>query len=328
MKFLLFIFLAFEVSALPSIGQSDLLRNFNQLEFFSSWLNGRYVDHINQYDPHIDRSTSGKAISNASHCNFARGLFLAEFKRPFTMITVGNDFEGTLTAAATYPDSVFVITEGKVDHPPSNLIILSKKLHPEDIRILSQCEDFDVVYVPNLIETFGEASEEAYQELVNLGRYLFITSKEHPEPFPLKTDKHYLLRKTWVRDLHSEQSHRIYSSFTEKKLFKSNKALNQMTLISDWKPGINLITFKMLGGIYPTKTMLFDQLTLLKEIPHNDWVINNMVLQGNKIVLVDFDDPRRGPTAYCSDQLFQDHLDIIEMEDIEELKRRLTTGLK
>ena len=251
---------------------------------------------------------------------------LLQFERPFTMITIGNDINTTLKAAALYPDSVFILTEEKGIYSLSNLIILSKKIKPDDIRILSQCEDFDVVYVPNLTKTFGQQDLDVFKDLVNLGQYIFISSGD--ENVFLKTEKNYLLRKTWIRDLHSEKSHFIYSTLKEKKLFKSNKALLGNTIVSAWNPGINLITFKMLEGIYPTKKTIVDQLTSLRTTPHNDWVINNMILQGSNILLIDFDDPRRGIDTYCSDSLFEAHVKLIEMNDTEEIKRLLMEGLK
>ena len=67
---------------------------------------------------------------------------------------------------------------------------------------------------------------------------------------------------------------------------------------TQWLTGINLLTFKMLHGVYPSNERIKKSLKKLKNVVHNDWTINNMIIQGNKISLIDNDDPThcsRGP---------------------------------
>lgn len=66
-------------------------------------------------------------------------------------------------------------------------------------------------------------------------------------------------------------------------------------MISDWVPGVNILTFKMYHGSYPTTEMLQKSMKKLKGIAHNDWSINNMVLSGHRLIFVDFNDPSHGP---------------------------------
>ncbi len=297
--------------------------------------------------------------------------YLNKFKRPFTMITLGSEWNGysSFKAANIYHDSVFVVTENQSllflcqQQLLHNLILLTESLNKNNLKILSQCEDFDIIFVPDLIKTFQKESKAVLNEIINLGFLIFITipkkkklqnddqyklideieayllelsaiKLECNDPnyeenfYLLERSKNYLLRKTWDRGLHSEKSHRIESNYVEKKLIKNNKNLKGITIESEWKPGINLITFKMLQGVFPIKEKIIENLYSLRTILHNDWVINNMIIQGNKLSLIDFDDPRRGPRVYCSDHLFEKNLQIIYLDDKEEIIKRLIQGLK
>jgi hypothetical protein len=80
----------------------------------------------------------------------------------------------------------------------------------------------------------------------------------------------------------------LQSSFTEKKFYKEPSCVT-----SDWLPGINLATFSMLYGVYPTNVMLYKQLQAFKEIEHNDLVLANIIVQGDALKLIDFADDRR-----------------------------------
>lgn len=51
----------------------------------------------------------------------------------------------------------------------------------------------------------------------------------------------------------------------------------------------------MYHGAYPTASMLKNLLETIQNPSHNDWIINNMVLQGNKLTLIDIDDPSHNP---------------------------------
>lgn len=78
----------------------------------------------------------------------------------------------------------------------------------------------------------------------------------------------------------------IVSDFNTKNLVKEGE-------VSTWKAGINLMTFLMLRGIYPTHDALRAQIKSMKRLDHNDLVIGNMVLQGTTLIPIDFCDTRR-----------------------------------
>lgn len=61
---------------------------------------------------------------------------------------------------------------------------------------------------------------------------------------------------------------------------------------TDWIPGINLVTYKVLNGIYPTKEMVIIQLKAFKGFKHRDFHIGNLIIQGTNLVAIDGDDLR------------------------------------
>ncbi len=61
--------------------------------------------------------------------------------------------------------------------------------------------------------------------------------------------------------------------------------------VSAWLPGINLMTFKMLNGKIPSFEQLENEVIRLFKVPHVDWMPNNMIVQGNNVSLIDFEDP-------------------------------------
>ena len=155
----------------------------------------------------------------------------------------------------------------------------------------------------------------------------------------LPCNKSSLKRKTWLRTLESTIT--IQSTFTEKKLVKKTP-YHKNVLTSDWKPGINLITFKMYHGIYPERSTVKKALSAIKYVWHNDWAMHNMILQGNSLTLIDYGDPRMQGRDQSRSQLREQTyqkimqcLDLISPKDVEAfywkyLKTRATqqSGLK
>jgi len=89
-----------------------------------------------------------------------------------------------------------------------------------------------------------------------------------------------------------------------------------------WEPGINLVTFLMYDGAYPTRKEIKIALKTLKNRIHNDWTVNNMILQGKKLKLVDWNDPvhdlARG--RRYSRKLFKAHLHLLDLKDPKEIE--------
>ena len=304
--------------------------------------------------------------------------YLDKYNRPFTMLDIGAS-QGYYSFKAAYNyDAVCVMIEG--DNPAypmvgrqlldlcnantelDNIILLNKKIVPNDLQRLSECEHFDVVLAMNIIHWFKDDWQKVIDAILNMGDIVIIetppeepiTTEEHNalrktiidyitalKPFAsykvprhtsdtfstmyvIKKNGKYLKRKTWIsRKILPENSHQVISTYKKKKLVKQVDWPPDCIKTSRWLPGINLITFKMYQGSYPTKVTIKESLSKLRNSDHNDWTINNMILQGNRLVLIDHNDPTHSPGGIgggriCTPEVFQKHLEIIDIDDPRE----------
>ena len=215
----------------------------------------------------------------------------------------------------------------------NNIMMLNKALTIQHARRLSECEHFDVVLALNIIHWFGESWKEIVDIILNMGSNIIIetppqeaiisdksnqhryeienyllsknalvigevhrhTSDVSAKIYLIPAHKGFLERKTWLIPLMKEKTHLIEADFDKKSLFKKLNYPADTYQKNDWIPGINLVTFKMYNGTYPTSAMLKCLLADARDESHNDWMINNMILQGNKLQLVDFNDPTHNP---------------------------------
>lgn len=210
----------------------------------------------------------------------------------------------------------------------SNLIVLEKFITVEQLIELGQCEHFDVVLAFNVIHHFKEKWQQAIDALLTLGDHILIETPPRgchtaanspiipliedyldanaagkiigkvprygrlglPGPdqkyanfYLFQMHKNVLPKSTWGSS--HLRYYAINSTFTEKTLFKP-----RINKIIDWKPGINLWTFKHLNGKYPYRSHIKDEIARLSLVPHNDFVPWNIIIQGNKLELIDWED--------------------------------------
>lgn len=104
--------------------------------------------------------------------------------------------------------------------------------------------------------------------------------------------KEFLFRGRWnYLKTYKHGEYKIESNFTDKKFIKNKP--NYPLSITPWHAGINLLTFKKLKGIYPTKEMIQSLLYPLISIEHNDLHIFNLIIQGKSLVPIDGDEKGR-----------------------------------
>lgn len=248
----------------------------------------------------------------------------------------------------------------KANSSLNNIIFLNKLLEIEDVRRLSECEHFDVVVALNIIHWFGDSWKNITDCILKMGSIIVIETPPQ-EPglshgdslirdgieqyllskgarilgkvprhtsnsimstiYVVESNKNYLERKTWLTPLLAEKTHMIIIDFNQKKLHKKVDYPANTYLISDWIPGINLVTFKMYSGAFPTADKLKSLLFTVRDEFHNDWLINNMVLQGNKLSLIDFNDPSHKPidsgvrNISFEGNIFENHLKLMDVSD-------------
>lgn len=259
---------------------------------------------------------------------------IAQFHRPVTILFIGatpNDLQlsqdlpyGCLVVSnniATTRKKLFYICK---KNNYNNLILLEKQITIPDLIRLSECEHFDIIVALKPIEQFGNEWKKAISYISNLGAISLISlpqniDKKHLPRFdksflPIQLDvyeqimithksEHNLLRPMWFRDPITKKGaypykkgpYLIVSDYQKKLLYKTvNYPIKKIEKVP-WKPGINLMTFKMLKGTYPETKQVKQSIQNLRSIKSNDWMPNNMIIQGKKIVLIDTNEPIHEP---------------------------------
>jgi hypothetical protein len=252
--------------------------------------------------------------------------FANQYTRPFTAIEIAAcDGTYSLYLAKKYSEAVCVMIEGNELQGPawgdlifvncvrqklSNIILMADVPRSADLQRLSECEHFDLVFSFCAIERAEFDWKSLIDAMLKLGDHLLLevmNTQVQAQNYLLQCGAHAMVtlsvstiyyiacnkktlkRKTWLRTLESKIN--IKSTFTEKKLIKKTPYHDNI-LTSNWKPGINLITFKMYHGVYPTTAMVKKALTSIEYVWHNDWAMHNIIVQGDSLSLIDYGDPR------------------------------------
>lgn len=190
-----------------------------------------------------------------------------------------------------------------------NIVFLNKRISIEEMENVSKCEHFDVVLALNVIHW----SEARWQEMTDAvlalgdkiiiqtppagdnaigGRWLGMIEKyleDKGAKIILKTPRHtgtglyanmyYLeMNKTELKkpDWNREKGNNIYTVRSDifEKLFIKTFADGKKK-VHPWVPGINMLTFNNLNGVYPLQETL-DKLGVKRES-------NNEIVQGNRV---------------------------------------------
>jgi hypothetical protein len=250
----------------------------------------------------------------------------------------------------------------QIDH----IILLNKPVTIEDLQRLSECESFGVVLAMNIIHWFGPRWKEITDAILSLGDNIIIetppqedivsqkenalrrsieeyilsknpqilgrvprhTSDTWTTLYWIKQEKKEISRKTWILHKESARSYKIQSDFTSRTITKVIPYTDNIKTYK-WVPGINLLTFKMYNGAYPLKGTIKTALKKLSGIPHNDWTINNMILRGKEVVLIDKEDPTHGSHGgrKYSEAVLKAHLQMIDLTEPSEIEHYFWNSL-
>lgn len=229
------------------------------------------------------------------------------FKRPITYLEFSSSTSHLEVLAHKYKESVFIFW-GNINHPityADNEIHLTEEVTPEAIQHLGECEHIDVVFIN--IEKYL-SNEQWLKSVSLLAEHVFIEietnkalqtllirfgfneiNKQEAKATYYKYNKITFLKRTqWLEPASLSNSIReIKSSYTEKFLIKKYA---QYPKPINWLSGINLMTFKMLKGTYPTPDMLSSEMAKTYDIHHLDWMPNNIIVRGKHMQLIDTDD--------------------------------------
>lgn len=222
----------------------------------------------------------------------------------------------------------------------SNIVYLKKHMSIDDISKLAACEHFDLVLCLNVIHHFKDEWQKALEEVLKLGEKLIIEtppagsttsfdlninnylspissvicSVERWNKKNLLSNTYLVERKkdfiydTFFANVYNNPLHyRIYkieSNYNDKFMFKFDSSGNLISK-SYYSPGINLVTYKALNGFYPARETIEVLLKNTIGSSHSDCSPSNLVLQGNKICLIDTDDQRQGSSVNCSQSVVE-----------------------
>lgn len=241
----------------------------------------------------------------------------------------------------------------------ANIILLNNEIVPENLVKLGECESFSVVLALNIIHWFGQLWKEVADAIFNLGDNTIIetppeekqASKEqnhlrkeieeylifrgakiigkvprHTSDnamagiYLLESEKKRLVRKHWLAPITNDQ-YTITSNYGAKTMTKSLSHAETVKA-NNWEPGINLVTFLMYNGAYPSRETIEAAVEDIQDLSHNDWTVNNMILQGKRVALIDWDDPAHGSSGgrRSTPKVIKAHLHLVGLRDPVKVK--------
>ncbi|KKQ33447.1 MAG: hypothetical protein US49_C0001G0127 [candidate division TM6 bacterium GW2011_GWF2_37_49] len=235
-----------------------------------------------------------------------------------------------------------------------NVILLNKKMTLEEIEKLADCEHFDVILAFDYIDYKSQQRQMFLDAILRLGDNIFIQTTS----LEAQSEKHQrlsfqeslagnggrlILQTSSVCDTEVEESlfwfQRkkdrlnckcfIYKD-NDKKSFCIKSTYTQKILIKDgcssritWKKGINLVTFLMLNGVYPTKEKMKQEIAKLTRQKLTDFLPKNLIVQGNNIELIDQNDKcRREANLSKSLKFINDAIDKTSQSEVEKLLKQ------
>jgi len=249
--------------------------------------------------------------------------FLDQYKRSFTLLDLAthSNLEGSLgiNIAKEYNcvcvigagnQKAYTLREACKSQAIHNVIILHENIYEKKLQRMSECEKCDVILLFNQSQ---HLSPEKINLLLALGQHIIVETpgenkiakklkeclvshkakhigtiqgKLKTNIYLLKSKNHTLTRIAWAKSNMTNAKYYIKSTFEKKELIK-HKAGKIIT--TPWIPGLNLLTFKICYGIYPEKPDVKKAIIDIIDHNHQDWFPPNMIVQGKKISLIDFE---------------------------------------
>lgn len=229
----------------------------------------------------------------------------SKYSRDITVLDIGEAPVDLIHKnAANYPKSVFVVLGENQEKKelPQNVIWLNHAPTLDDLQRLSLSEHFDVI---NLHSKISDDFEQVISLCLHMSQHVIVNSAQ---PYVLENNKSTfaIIKRSLVHPRTILRKFAVHYDYYEKYLVKVRPPYADQK--STWKPGINLMTYLSFNGSYPDRESVNANLPL--DFTHLDWMPNNMVLQGEKIVLVDTDDPANraavpGTSRLCRAELLR-----------------------
>lgn len=267
----------------------------------------------------ILQSNERSGVKNYTIDNALESL-IKEYKRPITILEIGLRETPVIFQYAVNQNIVCIgmLIEGGEGEAMSalvrkgyrNMMILAPhNIAQKDLETLGQCEHFDIVIVHDITLCLPFNLPRTVDALLSLGDHCFVDVQAESIIADIQK-KHFLKRRNGEHFLHihtpkafldrarftqkqqmiKPKPYKIRSTYTEKFFSKSTRRRP-----TRWIEGINLVTFAMLKGVYPADARIRQQIKLIeKSYPeHNDLVLGNIIVQGDKLIPIDMGDKRR-----------------------------------
>jgi hypothetical protein len=214
----------------------------------------------------------------------------------------------------------------------NRLTLLNRRLTLSDLQELNKCEHFDIVLALRVVHHFKEPFADVIEAIVNLGDHTFLELPTDKEPkvrartrvcqeladhsvvlkkynykLVAETPSHvgpglspmYLIKneddKRITRPYWGSSrniNHTIASTFDKKILVKEEKYKGRGARKTNWLCGINLYTYHILGGTWPSRKYVSNMIKnykLPKNSPLTDIALWNFIISGERIDLIDHD---------------------------------------
>jgi hypothetical protein len=125
-----------------------------------------------------------------------------------------------------------------------------------------------------------------------------------------KTNKKGIIAPRWDEAVNDDSGiiyYPVISSFTDKTMYKTVRHGSKSKVVATpWHKGITLTTFVMMYGQRPGDGVILQSLQRLSKTAHNDLVMSNVLIQGDALQPIDFNDPRRYKAqSICLDTLIE-----------------------
>ena len=244
-------------------------------------------------------------------------------------VRAAEDFGATSVMVQPTPQSE-VLKQTCLENPNLNLTVLSKQTSGKDLLDISKCERFDIVLALNVLHHIEGSWQVAAEAIMDMGDTIIFENPpendtgtcgkalikplwdffknlphEHLGYFSRHTDPNAKsemiklqgtkkqIKKSYINyDSGKPPAVNFESNFSQRKVTKTLP--NGETQIYDWVNGINLQTFIEMGGYYPTKEQLIQQVSSRDIKGNYEWNDShgdikpwNLIVNGSDLHLID-----------------------------------------
>ena len=246
---------------------------------------------------------------------------------------LASEFEGNFTAVEADGGRALLNTCEKNDN--SKVFLLQKRFNLEDLKKMAEVHYFDVILALNVVHHFDEPFQEVLDTIMSMCSYCFF---EHPDPKEdkktinfervgqekLDLDKYsvkYLIdtdrwdsisRKLYL--LENKEVKKITRRYANGRKYEEgegiviNSSFGELSVNylhreeeRPWHLGMNLRTFLLNNGVYPSFDKIFqyiDECDIDSNNKLGDLGAHNLILDDNKVVAIDQNDKSVDSSKY------------------------------